>query len=79
MRKNHYVKALFSSREGYFSLRWIRGILAIRRRACVSLRRGISGRGFGDEERGRRGVMMLGRLRDGDCVPLGEETTYIYI
>ena len=33
----------FSSREQRFSLRWIRGILAIRRRACVSLRRGISG------------------------------------
>ena len=41
--ENHYVKALFSSRERCFSLRWIRGILAIRRRACVSLRRGISG------------------------------------
>ena len=35
--------------------------------------------GLGDEERGRRGVMVLGRLRGGDCVPLGEETTYIYI
>ena len=23
MRENHYVKALFSSREGHFSLRWI--------------------------------------------------------
>ena len=33
----------FFSREGHFSLRWIREILAIRRRACVSLRRGISG------------------------------------
>ena len=33
----------FSSQEGHFSLRWIRGILAIRCRACVSLRRGISG------------------------------------
>ena len=41
--EDHYVKALFSSRECLFSLRWIRGILAIRRRACVSLRRGISG------------------------------------
>ena len=41
--KNHYVKALFSSREGQFSLRWIRGILAKGRRACWSLRRGISG------------------------------------
>ena len=37
------------------------------------------GGGLGDEERGRRGVMVQGRLRDGDCVPLGEETTYIYI
>ena len=36
--KNHYTKVLFSSREGHFSLRWIRGILAIRRRTCVSLR-----------------------------------------
>jgi len=42
-RENHYVMALFLSREGDFSLRWIRGILVIRRRACVSLRRGISG------------------------------------
>ena len=41
--KNHYVKALFSSREGQFSLRWIRRILAKGRRACWSLRRGISG------------------------------------
>jgi len=41
--EDHYVKALFSSREGQFSLRWIRGILAIRRRTCVSLRRAISG------------------------------------
>ena len=41
--ENHYVKALFSSRERCFSLRRIRGILAIRRRACVSLRRSISG------------------------------------
>ena len=34
--KFHYVKALFSSREGDFSLRWIRGIRAIRRRACLT-------------------------------------------
>ena len=32
MRKDHYVKALFPSREQHFSLRRIRGILAIRRR-----------------------------------------------
>ena len=42
IEKNHYVKVLFSSLEGRFFLRWIRGIFAIRRRACVSLRRGIS-------------------------------------
>ena len=41
--ENHYVKALFPSRERCFSLRWIRGILAIRRRACVALRRDMSG------------------------------------
>ena len=28
------MKALFSSREGHFFLRWIRGIRAIKRRAC---------------------------------------------
>ena len=37
------MKALFSSREWLFPLRWIRGILAIRRRACVALRRDMSG------------------------------------
>ena len=37
------MNVLFSSRERYFSLRWISGIRAIRRRACVPLRRGISG------------------------------------
>ena len=37
------MKALFLSRERCFFLRWIRGILAVRRRACISLRRGISG------------------------------------
>ena len=37
------MKALFPLREGYFSLHWIRGILAIRRRACVSLLRGHIG------------------------------------
>ena len=34
MRKCHYEKALFSSREGHFSLRWIREIRAIKRRTC---------------------------------------------
>ena len=34
---------LFSSRERSFSLRWIRGIRVIRRRACVSLRRDLLG------------------------------------
>ena len=57
------MKALFSSRERCFFLRWISGILAIRRRACVSHRRGISGRSFGDEERGRRGVMVAGEAK----------------
>ena len=33
--EKHYVKALFPSRAGYFSLRWIRGILAIRQKACL--------------------------------------------
>ena len=47
--ENHYGKALFSSRERCFSLRWIRKILAIRRRACVSLRRGISGSYIDDQ------------------------------
>ena len=37
------MKALFPSREQCFSLRCIRGILAIRRRACVALRRDMSG------------------------------------
>ena len=32
MRKNHYGKALFSSREWHFPFRWIREILAIRQR-----------------------------------------------
>ena len=41
--ENHYVKVLFPSREQCFSLRCIRGILAIRRRACVALRRDMSG------------------------------------
>ena len=30
--EHHYGRALFSSREGHFSLRWISEILAIRRR-----------------------------------------------
>ena len=37
------MKALFSSREGHFSLRWIRGILAIRRRACLITSEGYIG------------------------------------
>ena len=43
INESHYGKTLFSSREQHCFLRWIRRILAIRRRACVSLRRGISG------------------------------------
>ena len=40
------MKALFSSREGHFSLRWIRGILAIWQRACsVTSERHIGGLG----------------------------------
>ena len=36
------MKVLFSSREGHFSLRWIRGVLAIRRRGlCVTLERSV--------------------------------------
>ena len=74
------MKALFSSRERCFSLRWIRGILAIRRRACVSLRRGISGRGFGDEERGRRGLMADGEATGGRLRTFGgRNDLHIYI
>jgi len=36
MRKKHYGKALLSSREWHFFVRWIRGIRAIRRRACLT-------------------------------------------
>ena len=62
MRKNHYVKALFPSREGRFSFRWIRKILAIRRRACVSLRRGISGCYIDDQSlMPRYGSLVQGR------------------
>ena len=45
------MKVLFPSREGHFSFRWIRKILVIRirRRACVSLRRGISGSYIDDQ------------------------------
>ena len=43
------MKVLFPSREGRFSFRRIRKILAIRRRACVSLRRGISGSYIDDQ------------------------------
>ena len=54
----HYVKALFSSREGHFSLRWIRGILAIRRRGlCVSSERYIG-------ELGVRCLSTIGRGQD---------------
>ena len=56
------MKALFSSREGRFSFRWIRKILAIRRRACVSLRRGISGSYIDDHPlMPRYGSRALGR------------------
>ena len=56
MQENHYVKALFSSREWYFFLRWIRGIFAIRRRACLTaLERHI----------GELGVRCLGTLNRG--------------
>ena len=43
------MKALFPSREGRFPFRWTRGMLVIRRRACVSLRRGISGSYIDDQ------------------------------
>ena len=44
--ENHYVKVLFSSREGHFSLCWIKGILALRRRAyLISSKRNIVGLG----------------------------------
>ena len=56
------MKALFPSREGRFSFRWIRRILAIRRRACVSLRRGISGSYIDDQSlMPRYGSRALGR------------------
>ena len=50
------MKALFPSREGHFSLRWIRGILAIRQRGlCVSSERHI----------GELGVRCLSTLNRG--------------
>ena len=55
--KNHYGKVLFSSREGHFSLRWLRGILAIKRRACISIRRGLFG------ELGVPGALLIWSLR----------------
>ena len=58
----HYGKALFSSRECHFFLRWTRGMLVIRRRACVSLRRGISGSYIDDQSlMPRYGSRALGR------------------
>ena len=35
--EDHYVKVLFPSRRRCFSLRWIRRILAIGRRACMTI------------------------------------------
>ena len=56
------MKVLFPSREGRFSFRWIRKILAIRRRACVSLRRGISGSYIDDQSlMPRYGSLVQGR------------------
>ena len=52
------MKALFSSREGHFFLRRIRGILAIRRRACLI----TSERYIG--ELGARCLSTLNRGRD---------------
>ena len=53
--ENHYGKALFSSRGGHFSLRWIRGILAIRRREkCITSERHI----------GELGVRYLSNLNN---------------
>ena len=50
--------ALFPSREGHFSLRWIRGVFAISRRAClVSSERHIG-------ELGARCFSTLNRVRD---------------
>ena len=56
------MKVLFPSREGCFSFRWIRKILAIRRRACVSLQRGISGSYIDDQSlMPRYGSLVQGR------------------
>ena len=58
MRKKHYKKTLFPSRERCFSLRRIRGILAIRRRACsVTSERHIG-------ELGVRSLSALNRGQD---------------
>ena len=62
--ENHYGKALFPSREGHFSFRWIRGILAIRRRACISLRRDISGGWAFDAEKHCVGWLAVWGGRD---------------
>ena len=61
------MKALFPLREGCFSFRWIRKILAIRRRACVSLRRGISGGYIDDQSLMPRygGRALSGKGREG--------------
>ena len=70
-QKNHYGKALFPSREGHFSLRWIRRIRAIRRRACIYLRRGISGSWACDA----LVLYIEGRTRGGSLNPLLLRTT----
>ena len=57
-KESHYVKVLFPSREQHFSLRWVRGIRAISRRACVSLRKGHIG------ELGVRYLSTLNRGQD---------------
>ena len=54
--ENHYVKALFSSRERCFSLRRIRGIRAMRRRACVSLQRAYRGAGRAMPQHSKQGT-----------------------
>ena len=56
--ENHYGKVLFSSREWHFYLRWIRGIRAIRRRACLSTLKRYIG------ELGVRCLSTLNRVQD---------------